>query len=243
MPHGMDQMFWEPQGTIFPNFDSLVARARITIPEGRRRYREKLGAVLTNVYNVQKITSRIEEVHARLRPIIGKRLDGPIADLRNRIVARRDSVAQQLAIPEPRPLAFDSNGEAQLSGWRQKVEAGLALLAQEDQALKIKVARTGSTIASWRTRIVLDPGAYRFSARAQSSDIAPSRDNKGEGAGIRISGSQQPRGNKVVGTSVEKELTFDFNAPGGEIELVCELRATRGEVKFDASSLKLTRKR
>ncbi|HZO84980.1 MAG TPA: CotH kinase family protein [Verrucomicrobiae bacterium] len=242
LPHGMDQMFWEPQGTIFPNFDGLVARALITTPEGRRRYRDKIGILLTNVYDIAKITNRIHEVHARLRPVVGRRLDGTIADLRNRIVARADSIAQQLAIPEPKPLVFDANGEATISAWSPKTEMGQAQLTKDSEGLKIKVLQTGHTVASWRSRVSLEPGAYRLIARAQSASLAPVRDNKGEGAGIRISGTQQARGNKVVGTSPSKDLAFDFNAPGGEIELICELRATRGEVAFALPSLKLSRK-
>ena len=240
-PHGMDQMFWEPQGTIFPNFEGLVAHAIISTSEGRRRYRERLGTVMTNVYDVAKITNRIAEVHARIRPIVGKRLDGTIVDLRNHIVARHDSVAQQLAIPEPKPLAFAS-GEAAISGWRPKMEMGQAQLLQDQDGMKIKIVRTGPTVASWRAKVLLEPGGYRLTTRAQSNEIAPVRDSKGEGAGIRISGTQQPRGNKVVGTSPWKDLAFDFTAPGGEIELVCELRATRGEVIFAVPSLKLSRK-
>ena len=242
IPHGMDQMFWEPQGTIFPNFEGLVARALITTPEGRKRYRAKLGTLLTNVYDLAKITNRIQEVQARLRPVVGKRLDGAIADVRNRIVARRDYVAQQLAIPEPEPIRFQSNGETLVTGWRQKGDMGGAEYAATDSELKIKIVHSGPTIASWRAKVLLEPGRYHFTARAQSNELAPINDDKGSGAGIRISGTQQPRNNKLTGTSPAKDLTFDFTAPGGEVELVCELRASRGEVSFERSSLKLTRK-
>jgi hypothetical protein len=241
-PHGMDQMFWEPNGTIFPNFDSLVGRALMGTQEGRRRYREKVGTLLTNIYDLAKITNRLHEVHARLKPIVGPRLDGPVADLRNRIVARASSIAQQLAIPEPKPLVFDAKGEADISGWNSKVETGLAHFAKESDALTIKVVQKGHTIASWRAKVLLEPGAYRLIARAQSTDLAALNDGKGEGAGIRISGTQQPRKNKVLSTSPAKDLTFDFTAPGGEVELICELRATGGEVVFERSSLKLLRR-
>jgi spore coat protein H len=242
MPHGMDQMFWEPNGPIFPNFEGLVARALIGTQEGRRRYREKIGTLLTNVYDVAKMTNRIQEVHARLRPLVGRRLDGPVADLRNRIVARWDAVAQQLTIPEPKPLTFDANGEATILGWRTQVEGGQAQHVKDGDVLKIKIVQSGHTIASWRAKVLLEPGAYRFVARAQSTNIAPISDNKGQGAGIRISRTEQPRGNKLVGTTPSKDLAFDFTAPGGEVELICELRATRGEVAFDLTSLKLARK-
>ena len=239
IPHGMDQMFWEPQGTIFPNFEGLVARAVITTPEGRQRYRAKLGTVLANVYDLAKITNRIQEVQGRLRPIIGKRLDGTIADLRNRMIARRESVAQQLTVPEPEPIQFPSSGEMLITGWGQKNEMGTAQHSATDAELKIKIVHSGPTVASWRAKVLLEPGRYRFTARAQSNELAPMTDQKGSGAGIRISGTQQARGNKLSGTSPAKDLAFDFTAPGGEVELVCELRATRGEVSFERSSLKL----
>ena len=242
IPHGMDQMFWQPQGDIFPNFDGLVARAIITTPDGRKRYRDRLGTLITNVYDVAKITNRMQEVQARIRPIAGRRIDGIIADLRNRVVARRDYVAQQLAIPEPKPLQFDSNGEALVAAWHQKIQMGNAQHSATDEQLNIKVNQRGETIASWRARVSLEPGRYRFTARAQSTDLSALNDEKGSGAGIRISGTQQARGNKLSGTSAPKDLAFDFTAPGGEVELICELRATRGEVAFDRSSLKLQRK-
>ena len=242
LPHGMDQMFWEPQGTIFPNFDGLVAHAIVTTPEGRKLYRQRLGTVLTNVYDVAKITNRIQEVYARIRPMAGRRLDGTIADLRNRIIARRDSVIQQLAIPEPEPIRFATNGATLVTGWRQKQEMGGAQHTATDGELKIKIPRSGPTVASWRAKVLLEPGGYRFTARAQANELAPINDEKGSGAGIRISGTQEPRLNRVTGTSTGKDLTFDFTAPGGEVELVCEVRATRGEVSFDRSSLKLTRR-
>jgi len=231
-PHGMDQMFWEPGGTIFPNFDSLVARALITIPEGRRRYREKLGALITNVYDVAKITNRMHEVQSRIRPFLGRNYGNIVADLRNRIMARPESVLRQLAIPDPKPLEFDANGETVVAGWSEKVETGLALLGKDGEALTIKVTRSGPTVASWRAKVLLEPGQYRLSARAQSTNLAAMNDEKGEGAGIRISGTQHPRTNKIVSTSPWKDLAYDFTAPGGEVVLICELRATRGEVAF-----------
>jgi hypothetical protein len=238
----MDQMFWEANGTIFPNFDGLVARAVITTPEGRRRYREKLGTVLTNVYDVARITNRIHEVHARLRPVVGRRIDGHVAQLQNQIVARKTSVAHQLTIPDPKPLAFDASGEAAISGWRTMLEAGQVEHVKEKDALKIRIRKSGHTVASWRAKVLLEPGPYRFTARAQVANINPLNDIKGLGAGIRISGTEKPRRNNLTGTSDWKDLAFDFTAPGGEVELICELRALRGEVTFELSSLKLSRK-
>src|SRR5207249_4645971 len=49
-PHGMDQMFWDPSGPIVPSMEGLVARALLETTAGRRRYRERMALLLTNVF-------------------------------------------------------------------------------------------------------------------------------------------------------------------------------------------------
>jgi hypothetical protein len=50
---------------------------------------------------------------------------------------------------------------------------------------------------------------------------------------------------QLSGTQDWQKLGYPFRVPegGGEIEVVCELRATRGEAWFDLSSLHLVRLR
>jgi hypothetical protein len=76
---------------------------------------------------------------------------------------------------------------------------------------------------------------------ARTRKLSATRDQKGEGAGIRISGTSQPRKNKISGDADWTKLQFEFDAPpgGGEVVLVCESRSSRGEVWFDVDSLKL----
>jgi hypothetical protein len=253
-PHGMDQMFWEPNGPILPQFEGLVARAITTSIEGRRLYRQTMGELLTNVFKVEVITNRVAEVHKRIRPVLAsisssaaRNHDGIVNNLRNQIVARAASVQQQLSIPEPKPLAFNSANEAKVSGWRTQNESGGAQLSKGNDPevgdiLRIRISNGGS-IASWRTRVLLEGGKYRFQGRARTIGVSAMSDMKGEGAGLRISGSQQPRNNRLKGDSPWTAVSYEFPvAPGsGEIELICELRARKGEVWFDSSSLKLVK--
>ena len=62
------------------------------------------------------------------------------------------------------------------------------------------------------------------------------------GAGLRLSGTQ--RSNKITGTHGWQKIEFDLEIGGttGEVELVCELRATQGEASFDLDSLRLVRR-
>ena len=91
---------------------------------------------------------------------------------------------------------------------------------------------------------MLEGGRYRFEGRARCAGIVPwNGGEKGEGAGLRVSGTSHPRANKLVGDSPWEKLEFEFDVapPMNSVEMVCELRATHGEVWFDADSLELVR--
>jgi hypothetical protein len=78
---------------------------------------------------------------------------------------------------------------------------------------------------------------------ARTAGVKPVRDEQGEGAGLRISGSEEPRDNGLKGDKDWTRLEYKFvvEAPGDDIALVCELRALKGEAWFDADSAKLER--
>ena len=104
--HGMDQMFWEPEGRIIPvNPDGLVAQAILDSTTGRRRYRECVGNLLTNVLRVDVLTNRMNEVQARIRPLLAasspdaaRNHDGAVNSLRDAIVKRAASIARSVEI-------------------------------------------------------------------------------------------------------------------------------------------------
>ena len=70
MPHGMDQMFWDVNGALLPQFEGLVARAFIHTPEGPDLYRDRVAALLTNVFTAEKITNHIARMQARIQPAL-----------------------------------------------------------------------------------------------------------------------------------------------------------------------------
>ena len=86
-------------------------------------------------------------------------------------------------------------------------------------------------------------GRYHFEGQVRTAGVVPLKDQKGEGAGVRISGSKIPRPDEVSGDSPWQKVEYDFNVPSepGEVELVCELRAVKGEAWFDPASLQLVR--
>ena len=248
--HGMDWGLANPGVGLVPPMNSLVVKAVLQTPEGRRQYRERLGELFTNVFRVDVLTNRVHAAVAKLKaaartPGEAKEFENYGVEMRQRIVNRAQFVADRIAEPEPLPLKFDAAGVARVAGWRVQKDSGEPSLDQpkvEDKPTLHINADAGGGIASWRTRVLLAPGKYRFQGRARAAHVAPQNSEVGVGAGIRISGDK--RSNKLTGDAGWQMLEHDFEVQGGdtEIELVCELRAAKGETWFDVESLRLARK-
>jgi len=253
LAHGMDQMFEESQGPLIPGMQGLVANAVLETPAGRELYLKRLGTLFTNVFDPQVLTNRVNEVYAKIHPAIvaisrqaGREHEVAVGRLRERIVERYEGIRDQLPNHGLSTLVFDDHGVASLDNWQGRDGGGQIRLNQTyDRYNKpqLHIEAKESCRASWRTRVRLDPGRYRFEGRARGRNINPLSDDRGEGAGLRISGRDRFRGNKLSGTSEWKVLAFPFEVSSSTdpIELVCELRANRGEVWFELESLRLVR--
>jgi len=253
LPHGMDQMFRDPNFVIGrPGFSGLVAQMLIRTPEGRRRYRERVANLITNVFKIEMMTNRVNQLVAQIRPTLAafdpnaaRSFDDETAAVRSRLIQCAASYEKFLRKPEPKPLAFDG-GIAKLTNWRIPNEPVGAKLdrPKEDGKEVLRIHATGKTVASWRAQVLLPAGRYRLEGLARTTGVVSIKDEKkGEGAGLRVSGSQQPRSNKLLGDNSWQSLVYEFEvaAPSDEAELICELRATEGEAWFDLGSLHLTR--
>ena len=252
-PHGMDQMFWEVNGPMIPNMNGLVANAFMRTAEGRRLYRQRFSEIYTNVFQVKVLTNRVAQLAktvtgalATLDPNAARDYQGQANRIRDLIVARAASLEKQLNTPAPQPLKFQS-GVAKITGWRIENESATAKLEQAKDpdgraVLRITTAMISAT--SWRAAVQLEAGHYRFEGLARTAGVVPViTPTKGAGAGLRISGSLAERTNKMSGDTPWKMLAYEFDVPppGDEIVLVCELRASKGDVWFDADSLRLVR--
>jgi hypothetical protein len=257
MPHGLDQMFGvdrtTPECSILPPMQGMVARAVLGTAEGRRRYLERMSQLYTSVFHVGAILRRVDELSAVIHPVIAasdsqaaRRQEQAVQGLKSRITRRDESLRQQFAALATRP-AFDTNGVMRLSGWRPKTQSGTAAHRQEEGPggvpLLYVTAASGNTIASWRTRVLLDPGSYRFEGRVRTRDVRPGSGEAGAGAGLRISGGTVASG--LTGTTDWRRVVYPVRVTegGADVEFVCELRASRGEVWFDTSSLMAVRLR
>jgi spore coat protein H len=256
-PHGMDQMFWVPDGRILPKTDGesgLVVKAVITTQDGKRRYKERVAQLVTNVFKIEVLTNRMNELQQRIRPVLAsihpdlaRNHDGAVNNLRNQVVARAKNLDRMIRMPEPLPLRFGSNGIVQVLSWRVQNTPGIAKLDQVSldgkKLLHIDAATDKKCAASWRSLVLLAPGEYHFEGMAKCAGVVPiPKDKKGDGVGIRMHDTQLPRTNSLSGSSDWTRLEFDISVPAGgddEIDLVCELRGSQGEAWFDLNSLTL----
>lgn len=109
IPHGLDQMFWKPDGTIYPRMNGLAAAAVMRNPEGRKLYRARLASLHADLFKVSALAKRLNELAALIEPhfpAVGEAAN----NLRRLILARSRSIADQLQRPEPAPSNPGGNG-------------------------------------------------------------------------------------------------------------------------------------
>ena len=259
-PHGMDQMFWE-NGPVVPRAqqaEGLVARAILETAEGRKLYREHAALMVTNIFTAERLTNHINQLQSRLRPAleaIGKNdhlnHDSAVENLRNAVQQRARMAPRKLFEPPPSRVRFDASGFASLTNWQKLDIRGTGRLDQSQtadgrMALHIAAGPDGRCTASWRSRLLLPAGMYVFEGRVRTAGVVPLEkdvNSKGVGAGIRQS-QRQSRKHGLTGDSEWQKVEQEFavTAEDEETVLLCELRAEKGEVWFDLSSLKLKRK-
>lgn len=95
IPSGMDQMFGDPNGPIFPHFQGMVARAVVESPEGRKRYLARMEEIMAKVYNVEKIQKRLDALQKKIQPELTAVDAGAGRDFPNQIKRVRDAVQQR----------------------------------------------------------------------------------------------------------------------------------------------------
>ena len=257
--HGMDQMFGtgamrlggEKSGAdcpIFPPLSGAVADAVMGAPEGRRLYIARLGQLYTNLFHVDLLLKRVDDLSSVLRSVLME--SGPqsvrdyqmnVDDLKAHIQERDRSLARQLAeISSPRDPRLSA--PVHLSGWTMRVQEGrpeFDLTADTSRTNVLHVfAPHGRAAGSWRTRLKLvEPGRYRFTGEIKVQAVGQ---GNGAGAGLRISGGRPMRW--LSGSADWRPFAYEFQAAGNrDVEFVCELRAAEGEAWFDAETLQVVR--
>jgi spore coat protein CotH len=95
IPSGMDQMFGDPNGTILPNFQGLIARALLQTPQGRERYLTRFREIMTTVYRSDALRKRLDVLQARVQPALAAVDPGAAAGYPNQVNRLRQAIAQR----------------------------------------------------------------------------------------------------------------------------------------------------
>lgn len=250
LPHGMDQLFGVPEAPWNPTPSGAVARALLGTPEGRSLYKESLRWVVTNVFLPADCTRRVDEwvkaLQPHLEPSAFQGLSHEAQEVKDRLVRRHQFLVDQLAMPE-RTLftAFGETGK--LTGWSPTdLSAGVQMDqgASPDGVQSLHVRVSGETTASWRTRVLLPKGRYRFEGRVQCLRMKALPYGRHQGASLRVAGRERNDANDLKSTGW-RSLTQEFSVAEAQedVELVCEVRAVSGEVWFDQQALRISQDR
>ncbi len=255
MPHGMDQMFGvmmvQPSMGVRPPFQGLVARALLETSEGRRRYFKRLAELNETLFDVEAITNRVFQTAAKVQPLLAELSPSAAAshlrevdDLCSRIAQRKLSLDDQLSGAQGTVLEFNDDGMAALGRWNSVTNYGTPVVAEsvtDGRPVLYINAASGVSVGSWRTKVLLEEGRYRFEGQMHIKNVAGDPRDGRAGAGLRIYG--KPATRKAVGSADWQEVVCVFEVPEGmrDVELICELRAHQGEVWFDRNSLRLIR--
>lgn len=248
MPHGLDQILGiglSPPQNLTPKWDGLVARGLLNLPEGRRRFLDRLEQVFTNSFIEEKLLTRVDTLAAQVRSSGGLglierfRYPSMIDGLKARISRRVEEVRSQLASRE-QPLVLEPEARMRLRGWKFRESANPPVTGQtqtEDGKRLLEVRAAGTWVAgSWRKSLFLDGGHYEFSGVARVEGLPVGATNSG--IVLRISGERDAT--NIVTATTWTPLSYVFESPGpAEIELVCEYRGADGRGLFDTASLTL----
>ena len=248
LPAGMDQVFAKADLPWKAAMSGLVARAILETPQGSARYEAVFRDLFGRLFDSERIRQRLDRMLAELRPELSPAEFRPLREageaLAAQITGREDSLARQLSMAPVAVAVFDGR-IASLAGWEAvavPAVGAMRALRGEASAGILQIVADDRTAASWRTRVRLPPGRYRFRGRARAMDVAPLPFGEHQGACLRVAGRDDCSAS-LVGTTGWESLEVGFVvAPGeDEIELICQLRASGGEAQFDRNSLGLAR--
>jgi hypothetical protein len=143
MPHGIDMTISKPDAPIVTGRAGLVIKSLLETDEGRGLYLHRLRELRTTVFNVPAILKRIDDLNARLEPVLTK--DGTLSRqqasanwYRTLIMAReRDVDAQLTGIKEL--LHLDQNARASIVKWTAGPPRPGVTFDRSDQALHLNV--------------------------------------------------------------------------------------------------------
>ncbi len=256
LPHGMDQLFGDSDASVLDHPPTIVASAVMQQPTFRKRYRERLRALLPMFAPARwqpRLEAMADKLQKELRTISADAVRShadAVRDLEARLMARYQSLERQVKAPEPKPLPLAIGKSVPLKAWNPAAETDRVELAKKSfqgvTALHVHCLDRGDEPRRgiWRTHVLLGKGRYQLRGIARCEGIVPpAKDGDGNehgGAVLRVDGSTSER---LHGDRNWQALVCDFEV--GEfqrsVELACDVQAFLGRAWFRFDSLQLAR--
>ena len=252
IPHGMDQMFQNPQGSIYPRFRGVTVLSLMRLPAMQQQYFKRMLHLYGTVFKPKQLVNRVDQLAAVIEPELKKRSlrewdrnQRGIQRLKDSIGARGDFLGWELSAPE-RALKFPDAGFVSIRNWKtSRLRGDIQFRNANENNKQVLVIESGSgiNIGRWYSQQLLTQGTYRFEARVRCENVVAAPNDLYGGVRVRASGS---RINAVLtGTRNWTWVAANFlvSQPVEEVELSCEFRGMQGRTWFEESSLRLVKLR
>jgi len=248
LPHGMDLLLYTPQSPIYwPEFTGLVARRVFEAPGVPQRIKARLESLQRTVFTETNLMTIVNRTSHRIQAALINEPERVRRFYEDRANSLRQRVQRRLTVLQegsPPPVVLLAGQSVILSGWEPWAEIPQTELSRSTNSAGKTVlsiqANTPATYGSWRTRLILPAGDYRFEGKAQLDQVRSWESARDPGVGLRIVPGR--RGPGASGSIAGQPLHHGFRLKQtAEVFFVAELSAHSGKVEFLEESLRVTR--
>ena len=252
IPHGMDQMFENPYGELFPRFRGLMVGSLMRLPEIRQRYFTRMNELFSSTFDANRLVRRIDELTSlvqlplnQMAPQEAARQAEEASQLKQNILERAKYLSFQLSAPS-RALRFPPDRQLPVEEWESSRWRGDVVLKEMNQGQQAMLVLEGGqewSLGRWISSQLLAQGMYRLEARVRCQGLVPHPSDRNGGFRLRAGGAKPSA--TMLGTRGWTPLAVPFavEVPAEQVELACEFRAIQGTVWIDRASLILVKLR
>jgi hypothetical protein len=105
IPHDLGNLFSKADAPLFPKWKGQLAKAVLDNPEGQKRYRDRMTALLGNSCKIETVNTRVDDLASKIRPAFArdaaaaKSFDTGLQGFRERIAQRLKFIDEELKKP------------------------------------------------------------------------------------------------------------------------------------------------
>lgn len=174
-PHGLDQMFWKPEGPLVPAMKGVIAKAAMQIPEVRQLYLARVSDLLHGELKVETVTNRVHSLARRVRPALqairgeeAESYDSDLAILLSRIQIRLASLQRQMEGVK-QLLKFEGSEPIKVTGWQQRAESAPHQPGTKAAGKELELEANSTQV--WASTVWLEAGKYRLEGRIKTQGV------------------------------------------------------------------------